>query len=310
MSRTPHDYEALLRRALTELRELRPQVEAARLTRSEPIAIVGIGCRFPGGANDPASFWRSLSDGVDGISEVPAARWDVDAFFDADRYAPGKICTRRAGFVDDLFGFDARFFDILPREAGRMDPQQRLLLEVAYEALEHANIPVDRLYGSRTGVFVGISTVDAALLQLSGDPADIDPYVGIGSALSVASGRLSYALGLMGPSLAIDTACSSSLVATHVACSSLRSRECDVALVGGVNALMSPAPSINFSQAGMLAPDGRCKTFDARADGYVRGEGCGVLVLKRLSDARADGSAILAVIRGSAVNQDLSLIHI
>ena len=304
MSRTTQDYEALLRRALAELRELRPQVEAARLTRSEPIAIVGIGCRFPGGANDPASFWRSLSDGVDGISEVPAARWNADDYFDDDRHAPGKMCTRRAGFVDDLFGFDARFFDILPREAERMDPQQRLLLEVTYEALEHANIRVDRLYGSRTGVFVGISTVDCALLQLSGDPATIDPYVGTGSALSVASGRLSYALGLTGPSLAIDTACSSSLVATHVACSSLRSRECDLALVGGVNALMSPAPSINFSQAGMLAPDGRCKTFDARADGYVRGEGCGVLVLKRLSDARADGNAILAVIRGSAVNQD------
>jgi amino acid adenylation domain-containing protein/non-ribosomal peptide synthase protein (TIGR01720 family) len=303
MSRPAHDYEALLRRALAELRELKPQVEAARLTRSEPIAIVGIGCRFPGGAN-PAAFWRSLRDGVDGISEVPAARWDADEYFDADRHAPGKICTRRAGFVDDLFGFDARFFDILPREAERMDPQQRLLLEVAYEALEHANIRVDRLYGSRTGVFVGISTVDCALLQLSGEPEDIDPYVGTGSALSVASGRLSYALGLTGPSLAIDTACSSSLVATHLACSSLRSRECDLALVGGVNALLSPAPSINFSQAGMLAPDGRCKTFDARADGYVRGEGCGVLVLKRLSDARADGDAILAVIRGSAVNQD------
>ena len=304
MSTTNHDYEALMRRALAELRELRPQVEAARLSRSEPIAIVGIGCRFPGGANDPVSFWRSLRDGIDGISEVPAARWNAHDYFDDDRHAPGKMCTRRAGFVDDLFGFDARFFDILPREAATMDPQQRLLLEVAYEALEHANIPVDRLYRSRTGVFVGISTFDCAVLQLSGDPADIDAYVGTGSALSAASGRLSYALGLMGPSLAIDTACSSSLVATHLACSALRSRECDVALVGGVNALISPTPSINFSQAGMLAPDGRCKTFDARADGYVRGEGCGVLVLKRLSDARADGDAILALIRGSAVNQD------
>ena len=304
MSASAHDHQALMRRALAELRELRPQVEAARLTRSEPIAIVGIGCRFPGGANDPASFWRSLRDGVEGISEVPAARWNADDYFDDDRHAPGKICTRRAGFVDDLFGFDARFFDILPREAERMDPQQRLLLEVAHEALEHANISVDRLYGSRTGVFVGISTFDCAVLQLGGDPAGIDAYVGTGSALSVASGRLSYALGLMGPSLAIDTACSSSLVAMHLACSSLRSRESDLALVGGVNALISPAPSINFSQAGMLAPDGRCKTFDARADGYVRGEGCGVLVLKRLSDARADGDLILALVRGSAVNQD------
>ena len=298
------DHEALMRRALAELRDLKPQVEAARLARSEPIAIVGLGCRFPGGGHDADSFWQSLKQGVDGTADVPPSRWNVEDYFDADRHAVGKMCTRRGGFIDDLFGFDPRFFDILPREAASMDPQQRLLLEVAYQALEHANIPVDRLYGSRTGVFVGISTFDCAVLQLSGDPAGIDAYVGTGSALSAASGRLSYTFGLTGPSLAVDTACSSSLVAAHLACASLRSRECDMALVGGVNALILPAPSVNFSQAGMLAPDGRCKTFDARADGYARGEGCGVLVLKRLSDANAHGDAILALIRGSAVNQD------
>lgn len=292
-------------RALSELRELRPEVEAARLAHSEPIAIVGLGCRFSGGANDPESFWTLLRDGRDGISDVPPSRWDVDALYDPERSAPGKMCTRRAGFLDDLFGFDARFFDILPNEAATMDPQHRLLLEVSYEALERANIPVDRLYNSRTGVFVGISTFDAAILQLgSSGMESIDPHVGTGSTLSGANGRLSYKFGLTGPSLAIDTACSSSLVAVHYACQSLRRRECDLAITGGVNAILSPAPSINFSQAGMLAPDGRCKTFDARADGYVRGEGCGVLVLKRLSDAERDGDNVLALLRGSAVNQN------
>ena len=299
------DYKALMSRALSELRELRPEVEAARLARSEPIAIIGLGCRFSGGANDPESFWDLLRGGKEGISDVPPDRWDVDALYDPERSAPGKMCTRRAGFLDDLFGFDARFFDILPNEAATMDPQHRLLLEVSYEALERANIPVDRLYNSRTGVFVGISTFDAAILQLgSSGMESIDPHVGTGSTLSGANGRLSYKFGLTGPSLAIDTACSSSLVAVHYACQSLRRRECDLAITGGVNAILSPAPSINFSLAGMLAPDGRCKTFDARADGYVRGEGCGVLVLKRLSDAERDGDNVLALLRGSAVNQN------
>ncbi|HSM56063.1 MAG TPA: amino acid adenylation domain-containing protein [Candidatus Sulfomarinibacteraceae bacterium] len=270
----------------------------------EPVAIVGLGCRFPG-ADGPESFWQLLREGVDAIDEVPPARWDVDRFYGADGEgaAPGKMNTRWGGFLPDVDQFDPHFFGISPREAQRMDPQQRLLLEVAWEALEHAGQPPRRLAGSRTGVFVGISSYDYSRLQFS-DPAHIDAYAGTGNAHSVAANRLSYILDLKGPSMAIDTACSSSLVAVHLAVQSLRSGESDLALAGGVNLLLSPELTITFSQARMMAADGRCKTFDTRADGYVRGEGAGVVVLKRLSDARRDGDRILAVVRGSAINQD------
>jgi amino acid adenylation domain-containing protein/non-ribosomal peptide synthase protein (TIGR01720 family) len=299
------DHKALMKKAVLELRELRTRLDAEQRARSEPIAIIGLGCRFPGGADDPERFWELLRRGGDGISEVPTERWSNDVYYDPDPQAPGKICTRYGGFVDNLFGFDPQLFNIVPREAASMDPQQRMLLEVSWMALEHANLRADRLYRSQTGVFIGISTFDSAVMQLGAtDLAQVDAYCGTGNALSAANGRLAYVLGLTGPSLSIDTACSSSLVALHYACQSLRNQECSLALTGGVSALLSPAPSINFSKAGMLAPDGRCKTFDARADGYVRGEGCGILVLKRLSDAMADGDRILALIRGSAVNQD------
>ncbi len=267
--------------------------------------MIGLGCRVPGGAHDSDSFWRIMRDGVDTISRLPAARFDIDAYYDADTEAPGKIATREGGFLGAIDGFDPGFFGIAPREAQGMDPQQRLLLEVSWEALEHAGQAPDRLEHSATGVYVGVCGSDYTYLQLeTRDRSLLDAHFTSGMAHSVFSGRLSYLLGLQGPSLTIDTACSSSLVAVHLACQALRSGECRMALAGGVNLILGPDIFVALSHSRMLAPDGRCKTFDAAADGFARGEGCGVIVLKRLSDARADGDRILAVIRGSAVNQD------
>ncbi len=268
----------------------------------EPIAIIGIGCRFPG-ADGPAAFWRELSDGVDAISEVPPDRWDADAFYDPDPSVPGTSVTRRAGFVSDIDKFDFRFFGISPRESAQMDPQQRLLLEVAWEALEDAGQVPERLAGTDTGVFVGIATSDYATAR-AGQLQLVDAYTGTGNALSIAANRLSYFYDFHGPSIAIDTACSSSLVAVHLACRSLRDGECSLAMAGGVNVILSPAVMINFSKARVMAPDGRSKSFDAGADGYVRGEGAGIVVLKPLSRALADNDQIYAVIRGTAINQD------
>nr|QEO74262.1 Beta-ketoacyl synthase [uncultured bacterium] len=301
---TQKDYDALLKRALAEIRTLKERIASGQTTGREPIAVVGIGCRFPGGVDGPESFWQLLHDGVDAISEVPPDRWNADALYHSDRETPGTICSRAGGFVPGLDEFDADFFRIAPTEAASLDPQQRLLLEVSWEALEHAGIAAADLAGTESGVFVGICSEDYYRLLASRELEAIDPYMKSGNAHSVAAGRLSYYLGLRGPSLAVDTACSSSLVAVHLACQSLRLGECDLALAGGVNRNITPETSVNFSRAGMLSPTGRCKTFDAAADGYVRGEGCGVVVLRRLSDARARGERILAVIRGSAVNQD------
>jgi len=285
--------------------ELQSKLEALERSHREPIAVIGMGCRFPGGARGPEAFWRMLCEGVDAISEVPRDRWDVDAFYDADPAAPGKMSTRFGGFVEEVDRFDAEFFGVAPREAQHMDPQQRLLLEVAWEALEHAGQSPDRLHGSRTGVFVGISGVDYySELIGAGNSAVFDAYLATGSAHSVASGRISYVLGLHGPCLSVDTACSSSLVAVHLACLSLRTGGCGMALAGGVNLILCPDTTITLSKARMMAPDGRCKAFDAAGDGFVRSDGCGVLVLKRLSDAVAAGDTVLAVIRGTAVNQD------
>ncbi|MFF4159219.1 SDR family NAD(P)-dependent oxidoreductase [Streptomyces sp. NPDC001678] len=269
----------------------------------EPVAIVGMGCRFPGGADSPKAFWDLLCEGRDAITEVPADRWKVDEFYDSDPSVPGRTPTRWGGFLDGVDRFDARFFGIPAPEAARMDPQQRLLAEVAWEALEDAGIPAESLAGSRTGVFVGISTFDHATRRLT-ELDSIDAYTGTGSALSIAANRLSYLFDLRGPSMAVDTACSSSLVAVVQALSALASGDCTAALVGGVNLILSPAFAINFGKAGVMAPDGRCKTFDASANGYVRSEGAGVVVLKPLSRALADGDTVHAVIRGGAVNQD------
>ena len=269
----------------------------------EPIAVIGMGCRFPGGANDPDTFWRLLKDGVDAVSDVPPERWSAQYFFDPDPATPGKTYARRGGFLADIDRFDAQFFGIAPREAAFMDPQQRLLLEVCWEALEDAGQVAERLSGSETGVFVGISTHDYGDLQMK-DLYSTEFYANTGGALSIAANRLSYVFNLRGPSVAVDTACSSSLVAVHLACRSLWDGDCGLAIVGGVNCILSPETTITFSKASMLSPDGRCKSFDAAANGYVRGEGAGVVVLKRLSQALADGDPIYTVVLATAVNQD------
>jgi len=287
--------------------ELQNRLDAAerRLAqRSEPIAIVGMGCRFPGGADDPDRYWQLLRDGVDAVREVPAERWDARALLDPDATAPGKMVTCRGGFLDTVDGFDARFFGIAPREAVSVDPQHRLLLEVTWEALEDAGIAADRLDGVTGGVFIGLCNKDYAQLMLERPLETIDAYSAAGGAGSMAAGRIAYLLGLRGPAVTIDTACSSSLVALHLACESLRSGECRLAISGGANLILSVETMIALSKAQMLSPDGRCSTFDESANGIVRGEGCGVIVLKRLSDAIADGDRIHALIRATAINQD------
>ncbi len=297
------DYTALMKKALLEIRELKSKLNAITQSQTEPIAIIGMGCRFPGGADNLAAFWQLLHHGVDAITDVPSDRWNMNDYYDADPNAPGKIYTRRAGFLQQSIDqFDPQFFGISSREAVMMDPQQRLLLEVTWEALEHAGLPPTQLQDSQTGVFIGLMTQDYG--QLTNRPLLIDGHTGTGNAISVAAGRIAYLLGLQGPTLTLDTACSSSLVALHLACQSLRQQESNLALVGGVNLLLTPTFSIVECRAHMLSPEGQCKTFDASANGYGRGEGCGMVVLKRWSDAIADRDPILAVIRGSAVNHD------
>ncbi|MCP2340293.1 type I polyketide synthase [Actinomadura rupiterrae] len=280
------------------------QVAAAR--SDEPIAVVGVGLRLPGGGRDltgPDEFWRFLLGRGDAVSEVPDGRWDP---FDDGSPEVGDLLdrtTRLGGFLSDIAGFDAEFFGITPREAAVMDPQQRLVLEVAWEAFEHAGLAPAALRGSRTGVFVGVSAPEYAAFTAS-DLASLEPFTATGAALSVIAGRLSYLLDLRGPSMIVDTACSSSLVSAHLAVQALRNVEADVALASGVNVLLSPTVTMTFDLAGGTAPDGHCKAFDASADGMVRAEGCGAVVLKRLSDAQRDGDRVLAVIRGSGVNSD------
>lgn len=275
-----------------------PVASAGVAPAVEPIAIIGIGSRFPG-TDGPEEFWRFVEAGRCAVSEVPTDRWDVDAYYDASLEDPARMNTRAGAFLSDVDRFDAAFFGISQREADAMDPQQRLLLEVAYEALEHAGVPLEQLAGTETGVFVAISGVDYYKL-MSVAPS----RAGTGVANCIGANRLSYFFDLQGPSMAIDTACSSSLVAVHQACQALRQHECPVALAGAVNLTLYPEVTVALAQSAMMAPDGLCKTFDARANGYVRGEGCGVVVLKRLADAERDGDTIWAVIRGSAVNQD------
>ncbi len=269
----------------------------------EPIAIVAVSCRFPG-APDPEAFWDVLSGGVDAIREVPEDRFDIDEFYDPDPEVAGKTYTRFGGFLDGIDGFDPEFFGISPREAVWIEPQQRLMLETVWEGLERAGYSPAALRGSRTGIFAGVGANEYAHLLSSESIDKIEPYFITGNALNAISGRVAFALGFEGPAVAVDTACSSALVAVHQAVQALHSGDCDLALAGGVNVLLSPVTVIAASRARMLSPVGRCKTFDASADGYVRSEGCGILVLKRLSDAERDGDRVLAVIPGSAVNQD------
>jgi acyl transferase domain-containing protein len=269
------------------------------------VAIVGIGCRFPGGVRTPEEFWELLCNGVDAISEMPADRFDLDSLFDPDPGRAGKLYTRWGGFLDRVDEFDADFFGISPREARRIDPQQRLLLEVGWEALEDAGQPPDQLAGSGAGVFVGISTSDYGSLQFQpGNAHLIDAHAPAGGALCIAANRISYFLDLHGPSIAVDTACSSSLTALHLACQSITRGECSLAIVAGVNVLLKPEVTIGFCKASMLSPDGRCRPFDANANGYVRSEGAGALVLKPVQAALDNRDPIYAVIRATSINQD------
>lgn len=302
------DYQQLVKNALVEIRRLKATIAELEQSREQAdIAVIGAACRFPGGdadAQDLDAFWQVLADGIDAVRDAPEQRLNKAQFYDPNPDAAGKILSIQGGYLNDIDQFAADFFYISPREADSLDPQQRLLLENHWRALEQAGIRPSSLMGSQTGLFAGICGNDYYHLLASRDYCEIDSYMASGTAHSTAVGRLAYYLGTQGPAIAVDTACSSSLVAIHLACQSLRAGECRLALASGVNALLAPEFSINFSRAGMLSPDGRCKTFDDGADGYVRGEGCGVVVLKKLADAQRDGDKILAVIKGSATNQD------
>ncbi|NEO90107.1 MAG: SDR family NAD(P)-dependent oxidoreductase [Moorea sp. SIO3G5] len=294
---------SLSKQMFLALKQAETKLEIMERSRSEAIAIIGMGCRFPGNANTPESFWQLLSSGQDAVREIPPERWDIDYCYHPDPDTPGKMYIRHASLVNQVDQFDPEFFGISPREANSLDPQQRFLLEVTWEALERAGINPQQLENTQTGVFLGIGQNDYADLSFS-QLENISPYDGTGNGFCFAAGRLSYSLGLQGPSMAIDTACSASLVAVHEACQSLRQGESNLALAGGVQLILSPQMTTALSRLKALSPDGRCKTFDAAADGYGRGEGCGIVVLKRLSDAVKDGDQISAVIRGSAVNHD------
>ncbi|MGO9917251.1 MAG: SDR family NAD(P)-dependent oxidoreductase, partial [Isosphaeraceae bacterium] len=269
---------------------------------TDAVAVVGMGCRFPGGARSPDVFWQLLLEGFDAVRRIPEGRWNNDRYYDPNPDAPRTIATRYGSFLEQIDGFDAELFQISPREAAFMDPQQRLILEVVWEALEHAGQAPDRLLGTRTGVFMGVCNNDYS--RLIEDLIATDAYGASGNVLSAISGRVSYLLGLQGPSMALDTACSSSLVAVHLACRNLLDHSCDLALAGGVNLIILPQSFAVLSRLHFLAPDGRCKAFSASADGFGRGEGAGVVVLKRVSDARQAGDRILAIVRGTAINHD------
>jgi acyl transferase domain-containing protein len=294
-----------LKRALSALKKARTRITALEQARTEPVAIIGIGCRLPGGCDTHQSFWQLLRDGRSAMVEPPADRWDAKAYQAAYPDEPGKMQSSLSGFLERVDQFDPHFFGISPREANAMDPQQRLALESAWEALEDAGIIPAELAGTRTGVFIGIGLNDYGRLQIpaqAADPTIMDNYFIQGNALCITANRISYALDLQGPSMAVDTACSSSLTAMHTACQSLRNGDSTLAVVGGTNVILAPDNSVGLGK--FLAPDGLCKTFDSRANGYTRGEGAVILILKRLSDAQTAGDRIYAVIRGSAINQD------
>src|SRR5437588_1922455 len=273
--------------------------------QKERIAIIGVGCRFPGGVSSKDSLWKLLVEAREGIIEVPPDRWNVERYYDAEPGVAGKSIALRGGFIDAIDQFDPQFFGISPREAPYVDPQHRLLLETAWEAIEDAGLVLDFERGADLGVFVGISHNDYQGIQsTSFDHFSIGPYTPTGSAHSIAANRISYCLNLRGPSVAMDTACSSALTAVHAACEHIWAGRGDVALAGGVTVMISPGGFIGFSQAAMLSPEGRCAAFDASASGFVRGEGAGMVLLKRLSRALEDGDPIQGVILGTSINQD------
>jgi acyl transferase domain-containing protein len=295
-----------LQRSFLVIEQLQSKLNVLEQSQTEPIAIIGMGCRLPGGADTPESFWNLLQNKVDSITEVPSDRWNIDDYYHPNPETPGKVYTRSGGFLNHIDRFDPQFFGISPKETLSLDPQHRLLLEVSWEALEHAGIAPQNLENSQTGIFFGITQTEYSRLRLANPNhhQQLSIYDGTGNSLSFASGRLSFILGSQGPNMAIDTVCSSSLVAVHLACQSLRTQESNLAIAGGVNLNLFPEATILMSRAKALSLDGRCKTFDASADGYSRSEGCGVIILKRLSEAIADGDRVWAIIRGSAVNHD------
>ena len=302
MSALPDVSAVRLALAAQAAREAHRDHADANPMESEPIAIVGMACRFPGGADSPEQLWTLLENGIDAVTRIPASRWDASTI-DADPATPGKMLPQSGGLLRDIEGFDAEFFGIAPREAVRMDPQQRVLLEVTWDALRDAGCQTEMLRGSATGVFVAIYNDDYAR-NLYRDWDNIDAHTASGNSHGVSAGRIAYLLDLRGPAIAVDTACSSSLVAVHTACRSLRAGETSLAIVGAASLLISPEQSVSLAKWGMMAPDGHCKAFDAAADGWVRGEGAATLILKRLADALHDGDRVHAVIRGSALNQD------
>lgn len=292
-----------VKRALVEIRRLRAELESCRRGQLEPVAIIGLAVRLPGGITSPERFWKALAEGEDLITTVPPERWDAQAYWSSDGDQPGTMYDVHGGFLSDIDAFDADLFGIHPREAASMDPQHRMLLEMTWEALERANIDPRSLKNTQTGIYLGLTNSDYGRLLVD-DARAVDGYSGVGAAASIAAGRLAYFLDTHGPALAIDTACSSSLVAVHQVVQSLRKEEIDLAIVGAANLILSPEMNVSFSRTRMLSRDGRCKTFDASADGYVRAEGCCVVVLKRLADATRDDDRVLATIHGTAVNQD------
>lgn len=301
---TETDKNFLIKQSLLTIRKLRGQLEEEKRKESESIAIVGMACRFPGGCNSPEAFWNLLKEGREGIIDVPSDRWDVDEYYDPTAGTTGKMYVKQGNFIQhNISEFDAKFFKISPAEANTMDPQQRQLLEVCWESLENAGQNPLKLRGSKTGVFIGISS-GCEYAKVPQDEKKVNQYTGTGTLSSIAAGRISYTFGWNGPSLAIDTACSSSLVSTNLAIESLRNGECNMALTGGVSLMISPIVMSSLCTMNAISEDGRCKPFDANGSGYGRAEGCGVVVLKRLSDAERDGDTIYALIRGGAVNND------